>query len=110
MGLFGQAAVSDGNPNPAEWSGIAGIGGTSPIPGRERDKFGLGVFYVGYSSDLKATLQPLIPIRDEYGAELFYNLSITPWFRLTADLQVIHPPLRDRDTAVVGGLRAQVVF
>jgi porin len=30
-GLFGQASVSDGNPNPVEWSFMAGIGGTSPI-------------------------------------------------------------------------------
>ena len=109
-GLFGQAAVSDGNPNPAEWSALAGVGGTSPLPGRSRDKFGLGVFYLGYSGDLKDAVQQVFPLEDEYGAEVFYNCALTPWFRLTADLQVVHPPRDDRDTAVIGGLRAQVVF
>jgi Carbohydrate-selective porin, OprB family len=51
-GLFGQAGVSDANPNPIVWSVMGSIGGTSPIPGRERDKFGLSLFYVGYSSPL----------------------------------------------------------
>ncbi|MEQ1739874.1 MAG: carbohydrate porin [Methyloglobulus sp.] len=109
-GLFGQVAVSDGNPNPVEWSVMGGIGGTSPIPGRERDKFGLGLFYVGYSSQLKDSLRLLLPARDESGLEVFYNYSVTPWLRLTADAQFIRPPRSDRDTAIMTGIRAQILF
>jgi porin len=61
------------------------IGGTSPIPGRGRDKFGLGLFYMGYSTELKNGLQLLLPARDESGIEAFYNYSVTPWMRVTAD-------------------------
>jgi len=109
-GLFGQAGVSDGNPNPVEWSVMGGIGGASPIPGRERDKFGLGLFYVGYSSELKESLNMLLPVRDESGLEAFYNYSVTPWLRLTADAQFIKPPRSDRDTVVITGVRAQILF
>lgn len=109
-GLFGQAAVSDGNPNPVEWSVIGGIGGASPIPGRERDKFGLGLFYVGYSGQLKDSLRLLVPISDESGLEAFYNYSVTPWMRLTADAQFVRPPTNNRDTAIITGIRAQILF
>lgn len=109
-GLFGQVGISDANPNPIGWSVLGGIGGTSPIPARERDKFGVGIFYMGYSNDLKDALRIAIPVRDEYGFEVFYNLAVTPWMRVTADAQVIRPPRDDRDTAIIAGLRAQVVF
>ena len=44
----------------------------------------------------------------EYGAEVFDNVAVTPWFRVTADLQVISPALTERTTAVIFGLRAQI--
>jgi porin len=89
---------------------MGSIGGTSPIPGRERDKFGVGVFYVGYSSQLKDSLRLLLPARDESGIEVFYNCSVTPWLRLTADAQFIKPPHSDRGAAILTGIRAQIVF
>ena len=84
-GLFGQVGGSRRQAQPVQWSVLAGIGGTSPLPRRDRDKFGLGFFYVGYSSEFKASLQPRFLVSDEYGGELFYDFAITPWFRLTAD-------------------------
>ncbi len=110
-GLFGQVAVSDEDANPVGWSALGGISGNSPISGRERDKFGVGIFYVGYSSGLKDGLRLAgLPARDEYGLEVFYNLALTPWLRVTADAQVIRPPRDDRDTAVITGLRAVINF
>jgi porin len=123
-GLFGQAAWSDGNPNSLQWSALGGIGGTSPLPGRLDDRFGVGVFYEGYSNILKRHLYPLITLGDEYGAEMFYNLAITKGFRLTADLQVIAPAIKaqtvepaivnptvaNNSTVVFVGLRGQVRF
>lgn len=72
-GLFGQVGFSDGNPNAVQKSFLGGIGGTSPINGRGRDKFGVGLFYVGFSDDLKDAIQPIIRLRDEYGAEFFFQ-------------------------------------
>ena len=110
-GLFGQASISDANPNPIGWSVLGGISGTSLIPGRENDKFGSGIFYVGFSDGLKDGLrQAGVLARDECGLEVFYNLAFTPWLRVTADAQIIRPPVDNRDPAIVGGLRAVAAF
>ncbi|HXJ58968.1 MAG TPA: carbohydrate porin [Verrucomicrobiae bacterium] len=45
-GVFGNFGISDGEPNPIEWSAILGIGGSSPIPGRKQDTFGLAYYYL----------------------------------------------------------------
>jgi porin len=92
----------------AGWYALAGFGGSIPFEVRQNDKFGEGFFYKGLSSRLKDALQPLL--RDEYGMEVFYNLALTPWLRVTGDVQVIRPVLTNRDTAVFFGLRTQVVF
>jgi porin len=119
-GLFGQVAFSDGNPNSTKWSALGGIGGTSPLQGRSYDRFGVGIFYYSNAKELKQHLDPLINLGDEYGAEAFYNLAITKWFRVTADLQVIAPAIKsqliapgttaDNSTVVFLGLRGQIAF
>jgi porin len=123
-GLFGQAAVSDGNPSSIRWSAIGGVGGTSPLPGRLNDKFGVGILCYGYSNELKKQLTPLVKLGNEYGAELFYNFALTKWFRVTADVQVIAPAINaqvnsaspgnptvvNNSTVVLLGMRAQVSF
>jgi porin len=110
LGVFGNFGVSDGKPNPIKWSAIAGIGGSSPIPGRKQDSFGLGYYYLGYSDDFKHVTRLVIPVRDERGLELFYNLGVTPWCHITTDLQVITPSLGLAKTSVVLGLRTKVDF
>lgn len=110
--MFGQVGLSDGNPNPAEWSAFVGIGGTRLLPSRPLDRFGVAYFRFSLSDDLVKGLQPLLSvgIRDEQGVEAFYNVAITPWLRLTGDLQVIEPFREDKDTAVFLGLQAQIKF
>lgn len=111
LGVFGQAGVSDGNPNPIGWSALLGVGGTGLLDGRRRDRLGAGVFCLGFSGSLKDALDALrIPIRNEVGAEAFYSAAVTPWLWLTADAMVLRPPQQGADWAVIGGLRAQVVF
>ena len=51
-----------------------------------------------------------MPVRDEHGLELFYNVAVTPWFHVTADLQVITPLLQPVDTSLVLGLRSKIDF
>lgn len=110
-GLFGQAAISDANPNPIGWSALVGVGGTGVIPGRERDRFGAGVFCLGFSESLKEGLDAVgIPLRDEAGLEVFYNVEVTRWMYFTGDVMVVRPPRPGADAAVLGGVRAQVVF
>jgi porin len=111
-GVFGQVGFSDGNPNPAEWSALAGIGGTRLLPSRPLDRFGVAYFRFSLSGDLVKGLRPLLPfgVRDEQGMEAFYSIAITPWLRITGDLQVVEPFRKDKDTAVFLGLRTQIKF
>ncbi|PWB82175.1 MAG: porin, partial [Methylocystaceae bacterium] len=91
-GLFTLATLSDGNPSPVKWSILAGLAGNNLLAGRENDRWGVGFFHYGLSEPLLAGLAALnVRRRSEGGVEGFYNLAITPWLRLSADLQVIDP-------------------
>lgn len=109
-GAFGSAGISDGNPNPIKWSAGIGMGGASPFRGRPLDTFGAGYFYVGLSEDLKRFATRLLPLGDEHGVEVFYNVGLTPWFHLTPDLQVVTPARVRVDTSVNFGIRAKLDF
>jgi porin len=52
----------------------------------------------------------VVSFDNEQGVEMFYNFAVTPWFRVTADLQWIDPALSANDNAWVGGLRANLTF
>ena len=109
VGLFGQFGISDGNPNRLYWSAHVGLGGVGLIPRRSRDNWGVGYYYVVPSNDLKDLPGSIEKIRDEQGAEIFYNFAVAPWLSLGADLQIITPSLSD-DTAVFTGLRTVIKF
>ena len=110
LGFYGKAAVADGNPNPIEASFSGGFAGHRLVPGRPHDVFGVGYFLYNLSEDIKSTISPLINIDNEQGIEIFYNLALTPWFRITADLQWLDPASGDNDDAWIGALRANVRF
>jgi carbohydrate-selective porin OprB len=48
--------------------------------------------------------------RVEHQVETFYNVHITPWLRLTADLQVLRPTRPTAPTAIVPGARLELIF
>ncbi len=109
-GVFGNLGIADNNPSPIRWFASTGISGASPIAGRNRDTFGIGYFFLGVSTELKNLAPVLLPLRDEHGVELYYNMQVTPWCQITPDLQVISP-FRDRaDTSLLVGLRAKIDF
>lgn len=109
FGLFGQFGISDGNPNRLYLSALIGIGGKGLIPGRSHDNWGIAFYYYAPSDFLKDSLEPIQTIRDEQGLELFYNLAVTPWMSVGADLQVIRPSLSSQ-TATFCGLRTVIRF
>lgn len=110
LGVYLKTAVADGNPNVIQGSVVAGFAGHGIVPGRPLDVFGLGYFYYDFSNDLQDATSPLVEFDDEQGLEVFYNLAITPWFRVSADLQWINPATGSNDNALVGALRTQIVF
>ena len=108
-GLFAEAGISDGNPNPIKWTLNCGVGGTSPFPERVDDRFGVGWYYVGISDEFGLG-QLTDPIDDGQGIELFYDFAMSDRFRLAFDLQVVDPTLAWADTAVVPGIRGRLEF
>jgi porin len=128
FGIFGRFSVADGNPNFLHYFYSIGAGGKGVIPGRPVDEFGIGYYYMDVSNPtftgpLGGTASFL---RDEQGFEAYYNFAITPWMKLTPDIQIIRPAQKDKlsvssgpppvinkasiDTATVLGLRLQVIF
>lgn len=86
-----------------------GVGGRGVIPGRPYDRFGVGVYWLKESNDLKD--QPGIPLRDEDGIEGFYNFAVTPRMQLSFDAQwIVNPPKQSSDAAVVLGTRLNIRF
>jgi porin len=117
-GLFTNIGIADNGPSPIRWSANVGLGGSSPLVTRPLDTFGLGYAYTGYSAALDNLAPNLLPIGNDHAVELFYNYAVTPWFRITPDLQVL-VPARERtisatpqpiDTALVLGVRAKIDF
>jgi porin len=128
IGIFGRFGASDGDANPIHYFYSIGVGGKGVIPGRKLDEFGIGYYYIDVSNPkftgLLANTRSFL--RDEYGVEAYYNLAITPWMKLTPDIQIIRPAQKDVleidrdtlliskkesvDTATVIGLRLQLVF
>jgi porin len=109
-GVFGNLGIADNNPSPVRWFANVGISGTSPIMGRKADSFGAAYFYMGVSESLKDLEPILLPLGDENGLELYYNMALTPWCQITPDLQVITPFRERADTSVITGLRAMIDF
>lgn len=110
-GLFTLVTLSDGNPNPVKWSALAGLAGNNLMDGRENDRWGFGFFQYGFSEPLLDGLAALgFYRRDEFGLEAFYNFAITPWLRLSADLQVIDPWDPAKSQATYAALRLQTKF
>jgi len=106
-GVFTRFGISDGNPNVVKWNAAGGLGGVGLIPGREKDRWGLGAFYLDMSND---DLLNGLGVGDEVGGELFYNIVVTPWFHVTLDAQVIDSAIPAGDTAWVFGMRTHLIF
>src|SRR5262245_16065084 len=62
------------------------------------------------SNDLERTVENLLDISNEYGAEFFYSWAPVGWSRLTADLQVVDSFLRRSGTRTFFALRWKVSF
>ena len=105
-GLFGRAGIADKLSNPIHWFLSFGLGGNSPLDGRERDTFGAGWYFVGASN----AITPLAEYNNGQGIELFYNAAVGRRLYVTPDFQVIMPSRPGVDTALVPGVRAKIDF
>jgi porin len=108
-GIFLNATIADGNPNPFGGSVHAGIGGKGLFRSREQDSFGIGYYYYNFSNALQNAVKPLLKLDDEHGVEAFYSFAVTPWFHITGNLQYIDPATSDRGAFLLG-LRTNLRF
>jgi len=106
IGIFGRVGFADGDTNPIEQFYSFGVGGQGMLPGRDRDRFGIGAYYTSFSRDLRG----LILDSSEIGLEIFYNIAATNWLYITPDIQVIEPAGSRSTTAFITGLRVQTRF
>ena len=113
-GLFTQVSIADKDTSPITRFFNVGIGGNGLIASRGQDEFGFSYAYTNLSSVLKDNLNlvslGLLRPRPEHQFEGFYNLHITPWLRLSGDLQIIRGVRQRVDTAVVPGARLEMIF
>jgi porin len=110
FGIFAEYGVSEGNPNPFKSHLIAGVSGTGVFD-RPLDRWGIGYFKYVLSKDLKDSLVQIRQRRqDEWGVEAYYNLAVTPWLRVTANVQWVRPGDPAKERATYAGLRTQVRF
>jgi porin len=110
LGLYAKAAIADGNPNPIRGSFVGGLAGHAIVPGRPLDYFGGGYYFYNFSNELQDAVAPVGSFTDEQGVEAYYVLSVTPWLRLSADLQWVNPATGANKTMWLGGLRARLAF
>jgi porin len=113
-GLFSQVAFANKDTSPITKFFNIGLGGNGLIASRRRDEFGIEYAYTGLSSVLKDNINLLTignrTLRAEHQVEMFYNLHITPWLRLTGDLQIIRGVRPSVDRAIVPGARLEMIF
>jgi len=113
-GFFGQIAAADKATSPITTFLNIGIGGNGLLNSRPRDEFGIAYAYTDLSEVLKDNID-LITIggrrlRAEHQVEMFYNFHVTPWLRLTGDLQIMRPTRTTANTPIIPGLRLEIRF
>jgi porin len=111
-GFFTQLAAANRSTSPITAFVSAGIGGNGLVESRRNDEFGIAYAYSDLSEVLKDNIDPLAIglLRAEHQVEVFYNFHITPWLRLTGDLQILRPVRPRVDTAIVPGGRLEIIF
>jgi porin len=102
-GPFLRAGVSDGHPSLVKWNVAFGLGGVGVGSWRPNDNWGIGGYALGASDE---PLLNRLGIQDETGFEAFYNVAVTPWFHVTADVQHTDSAISGVNIPAIGPLPA----
>jgi len=109
--LWLAGAVADKSPSFARWSITGTVEALGPLASRPLDRMGLAGWYTAWNDSYEDELRLLrTSPRDVYGFELYYNLAINCWLRLTADLQLVQNLDKAYDLAVFPGGRLVLNF
>ncbi len=122
IGLFFNFGATDGNPNPIQYTYLMGIGGKGVVPGRSNDSFGVGWARTQFSDQFVPLLrqQLNLGLDKEDAIEMYYTASVTPWFSVSPNLQVVNSAmnktldnngeLQDLDVSLEASLRMNIKF
>jgi porin len=110
LGIFGRFGAADPDVNRIAWFWSLGAQYQGPIPGRDDDRIGLGMYQAIGSHRYGHRVDP--DFDRETGFELYYRIAVLPWLAVTPDLQYIVDPGADgvADDALVAVLRLRVSF
>ncbi|TNJ40630.1 carbohydrate porin [Phaeobacter sp. B1627] len=110
-GIFGQIGIGDGNPHLLDANYVLGVGGTSPIQGRGRDRWGIALSYTDWSRALIDALNANnLDLDDEYGMEAFYEAEITDSLRVGVNAIYLDPATPTAKEYVQIGMRLRISF
>ena len=111
IGLFYRFGYMPKDRNSFNMTMSGGLGARGIIPGRPNDRMGIGVYAMFASNDFKdASLLLNELLEDEVGFEGYYNLAITPWLQISADVQYIDQGITTSEDAWVVGSRLNLRF
>jgi porin len=108
LGVFVRAGRDDPRVNRIETFWSAGFQYDGPLPGRDRDAVGLGLYQTLPSGDYRSRVDS--DFTSEVGVEMYYRVQLTPWLAITPDAQWLHDPggADDAPDAFVLALRVRV--
>jgi porin len=102
--------VGPDDPQFAQYNFFSSIEAFGPMASRPRDRMGVSFWYNWLADNYKQLVRPVVNLRDLYGFEIYYNISINKWFHVTPDLQVIKNERNGDDVAIIPGIRAVIDF
>jgi porin len=109
LGVFARFGYADPDVNRIEWFWSVGGQYEGPLPCRDRDILGLGVYQAIGSSAYRREIDP--EFERETGLELYYRIAVLPWLTVTPDFQyVFDPGASGLDDTAVLALRFRVTF
>ena len=92
-----------------DWGGFRSRLQDNPNTLKDTLEIGIGATAL-FSRRTLDFLQPFFTVRRERGFESFYSCAVTPWLRVTGDVQVLPATVVDRDTQVFAAVRTKVSF
>jgi porin len=108
FGVFARFGLAPEDRNIFSTMYSIGLGGRGLSDKRPYDRMGIGMYYLGESSDLSA--QPGNFLSSETGFEAYYAFAITPSIQIGADIQYIDSAFTGVDDPFLGGLRLMAQF
>ncbi len=108
ISMFFQYGYADRFVSELEHHFGAGILWVGPLPGRDKDSFGLGLTRVTFTDQVQAGFD----FQYESALEFFYKVQINPWLNMGPDFQYIRNPggTFSQGNALVGTLRLAMEF